>query len=616
MKKWIFFNYIILAVVFLLSGCTTEINETIAMEKGSFDFDTLSDSQSEIYSLDGEWEFYWKTLASPDDLKNSKTPVKYVHVPYNWNKFEDQDLPGLGYATYRAKLTNHTPGKYGLRIPNINSSYKVWVNGELLGENGKVAENIEKMEASLRPREFFFVTEQRNVEIVLQVANGSFRDGGIFSSIEFGPYEKIFQKTNDRIIFDTILFGIVFLAGLYHIVLFLLRRSDRIAFYFGVFCLLISFRIGVVGEKFLLRIFPEISYNLSLQIEYLSFFACLPLFYWFTWILFQHIVSKLFGKIITYLSLVFIAIALFTKPIISSNTLFYYEALTILVILYLVYFLRRAIKMKIEGSIIVTICGLFFALTVVNDILFYNLIIDTMELAALGLFVFIFSQSYLIAKRFSYAFSKLEHVSNQLAILNSQLEEKVNERTKSLETYQKQLMQANDKLYKLSYFDSTTDVPNKRLLLEELEKEWKNAIVNKDPISLLFLDIDCFKEYNDTYGHLNGDKTLREVASTLQKVIKSYSGFVARYGGEEFVAILPRKSAQEANLVAEKCRNAIEELKINHQSSSVSQYITVSIGISSEIPVAESFEHFIFKADKALYQAKSNGRNQSASYAN
>jgi diguanylate cyclase (GGDEF)-like protein len=610
MKKSVFFNYLILVVVTLLTGCTTEMNETITLEKGTFDLGILGDSQDKIYNLDGEWEFYWKTLATPDDLKTMNTSVKYVPVPYNWNKFEDEDLPGQGYATYRATITNHIPGKYGLRIPNINTSYKVWVNGELLGENGTVAVNKEQMEASHRPREFFFVTDQNKVEIVLQVANDNFRDGGIFSSIEFGPYEKIVQKTNDRIVFDTILFGIVFLAGLYHLVIYMLRRTDRIAFYFGLFCILISFRVGVVGEKFLLRIFPDISYGVSLKIEYISFFACVPLFYWFTWILFQHIVSRVFGKIVTYLSLGFIAITLFTSPIIFSNIMYYYEALTVIVIVYLIYFLRLAIRMKIEGSIIVSVCGLFFAVTVINDILFYNLIIDTMELAALGLFVFIFSQSYIIAKKFSYAFSKVEHVSNQLAILNSQLEEKVKERTKSLETYHEQLMQANDKLYKLSYFDATTNVPNKRLLLEELEKKWNNSIGNKEHISLLFIDIDSFKEFNDTYGHLQGDATLKDVANKLERVVQSHSGFLARYGGEEFVAILPRTNSDDAKLVAEKCRIAIEELKIIHESSAVSNYITISIGISSEVPTKEGFDQFIYKADKALYKAKSSGRNQ------
>jgi len=195
------------------------------------------------------------------------------------------------------------------------------------------------------------------------------------------------------------------------------------------------------------------------------------------------------------------------------------------------------------------------------------------------------------------------------------LEVKVFERTKELTQAQLNLKQANYALEKMVNTDSLTQVANRRYFDRTLEKEWSQAIETQQSLSLLLIDIDCFKQYNDTYGHQQGDECLIQVAQTFKAVIRHHSDCVARYGGEEFAVILPNTNLQEAKVVALKIIEKIRQLEIEHRTSTASNVVTLSIGISVLIPqIEDSLEFFIQKADKALYQAKEQGRDRFVIY--
>ncbi|MTF39204.1 diguanylate cyclase [Cyanobacterium aponinum 0216] len=191
------------------------------------------------------------------------------------------------------------------------------------------------------------------------------------------------------------------------------------------------------------------------------------------------------------------------------------------------------------------------------------------------------------------------------------LELKVLERTKQLTQAQIRLKHANYTLEKMANTDSLTQVANRRYFDRTLEKEWNKAIETQQSLSLLLIDIDCFKQYNDTYGHQQGDECLIQVAQTFKTVVRHDYDCVARYGGEEFAVILPQTTLQEAKIVAVKIIKAVRQLQIEHRTSIASDIVTLSIGISVSIPQAnDSLEDFIQKADKALYQAKQQGRDR------
>ena len=174
-----------------------------------------------------------------------------------------------------------------------------------------------------------------------------------------------------------------------------------------------------------------------------------------------------------------------------------------------------------------------------------------------------------------------------------------------------ELKKYRDILEKQSLMDGLTGIANRRYFDEIFDKEWRRTLRSYGTLSLVFIDIDYFKKYNDYYGHLAGDDCLRQVGSVLKDSLKRAGDVVARYGGEEFVIVLPATSFADATSVGEKVRSNIELLKIVHQRSEVSEHVTVSIGIATVIPEKSMIAaSLIEQADKALYQAKRQGRNR------
>lgn len=174
-----------------------------------------------------------------------------------------------------------------------------------------------------------------------------------------------------------------------------------------------------------------------------------------------------------------------------------------------------------------------------------------------------------------------------------------------------ELKRHRDLLENLSTLDGLTGIPNRRRFDEFIKREWMKAVREPVLLSLIFIDIDFFKAFNDTYGHGAGDECLKNVAKTLQNTAKRPMDFVARYGGEEFVCVLPGTDLDGAMRVATCMRESIENLNIPHSKSIVSDNISVSLGVVTTLPKKKSSpDAFIESADKALYQAKRQGRNR------
>lgn len=166
-------------------------------------------------------------------------------------------------------------------------------------------------------------------------------------------------------------------------------------------------------------------------------------------------------------------------------------------------------------------------------------------------------------------------------------------------------------LESLASLDGLTGIPNRRSFDETYKKESLRCQREAAELSLLVLDVDQFKLYNDALGHAAGDRVLQEVAQVIRSSVSRSSDFVARYGGEEFVVLLPKTEKANALQVAEKILANLKEAAIPHPASSIASHITVSLGGATFVPTANSDLNEIFKqADAALYQAKSLGRNQ------
>ena len=174
-----------------------------------------------------------------------------------------------------------------------------------------------------------------------------------------------------------------------------------------------------------------------------------------------------------------------------------------------------------------------------------------------------------------------------------------------------ELMQQAQQLSLLSQQDALTGLANRRYLDETLDNEWRRALRHETPLTIMMVDIDFFKPYNDSLGHLKGDQCLKDIATAISSIAARSGDLVARYGGEEFLLLFPMTNAQQAKIQAERLMNAIKKIAIVHPCSSVSPYVTINVGVATTIPrLNDSISAFVSRADHALYQAKTNGRNQ------
>lgn len=201
----------------------------------------------------------------------------------------------------------------------------------------------------------------------------------------------------------------------------------------------------------------------------------------------------------------------------------------------------------------------------------------------------------------------LRRLQQQLQQQNRLLKQEIHNRMVA----ETSLQAVNIELQQLVNIDDLTQIANRRCFENCLQQEWRRLTRAQLPLSLIFCDVDYFKRYNDTYGHLAGDDCLRHVAKILRSAVERPADLVARYGGEEFAVLLPNTPMTGAIQIAEKIQSGMKQLQQIHATSSVSQHVTLSMGIATLIPILElPPNQLIAAADKALYRAKAKGRDQ------
>ncbi len=178
-----------------------------------------------------------------------------------------------------------------------------------------------------------------------------------------------------------------------------------------------------------------------------------------------------------------------------------------------------------------------------------------------------------------------------------------------------ELERAKKQLEQLATIDSLTGIPNRRSIDDTLQREWLKAMRNSEPLAVMMIDIDHFKNYNDYYGHQAGDTCLKQVAHAIRSSLRRSTDYVGRYGGEEFIVLLTHSDWDKAKKMAEKICESVRQLNLPHLASPTAEIVTISAGINVMIPSPKlSLSSLIQQADEALYQAKHSGRNQFVLY--
>lgn len=566
--------------------------------------------------LTGDWELYWDELLEPDDFHETplREPTEYISLPTELRSMEinEEKIDEDGYGTLRLNVKiDDVSQVYSLKSNYLASAYRVWVNGELLVSTGEVAKTKEEYTPAYLPMQSAFKVNDNEIEIIIQIANFHHRRIRL-GTIYLGTTNEIHLITNKGLIKDSILFGSLFLIAIYHFILYFFRKKEKAFIYFSCISLIVCLRVGIVNERMLVRFFPEINAELMMKIGYFPVFLLLPLFILYVKELFRTKELARLSKIAS--SSIFIFIVL-----ISVTTIKFYDALfqygqwlLFGFALYTIYLLYKKVFLQKASGSYAMILGIFIVfLTAIHDTLREYDVIQSTELLTTGVFIFVLSQAFYLAWRYDDSFNQVlrlakenEVINKEIKLLNDSLDEKIALRTNELQA-------ANQKLSQLSNHDPLTGLPNRRYFDQILQQTWEQSIQNQKPLSLLLLDIDFFKNYNDYYGHLEGDECLKKVADQLKKELRK-EDFICRFGGEEFVVLLPNTNADIAFSIAEKMRLSIESLELRHEFSDVSNVVTVSIGIRTIIATNNlTISDFINHADQALYIVKNTERNSS-----
>ncbi len=426
-------------------------------EGGVLDTERWDFGKNGPVSLDGEWEFYWNRLLSPGDFTPPRTPDTFIQVPGTWNGTEIPGvgrITGKGYATYR--LTVKIGGNarnLGLKILDAATSYRLWVNGIPVASNGIVGVSP----SATRPQYLPLIVsipgpameraaDGGRLELVVQAANFSHRRGGLWESIKLGTYRDIAEIREHGVAMTFFIAGVIFIMGLYHLGLYLLRRKETATLHFAMLSLLMSLRSVIINDRILIHWFPEMPWKLLVSLEYLTAYCNIVIIALFIGALYGEELKKGPVRLITAVGLVFAAIFIFLN--VGFFALFKpaYDLFVLLGGGYVIFCLAKSTVKKRDGAWIALGGMTALYLSGINDVLYNAQIINTTNLAPLGLFIYILSQSQLLSRRFNRAMDSVEKLGCELADLNMNLEKKVNERTEELRAAFEEMEAMNDQL--------------------------------------------------------------------------------------------------------------------------------------------------------------------------
>lgn len=542
-------------------------NDDMNAVKGVLNLDNYNFKKDGKINIGGEWELYVNKLLTPQQLKNKK-PDKYLTVPC---KLENQlDGKNTGYMTIHLKILLPKGHVYGLRIGSFLSASKIWVNGTLQDEVGKVGKSYNEEKSIYIPSYIYFTTQKGICDIVIQSSNYRIIYP-VVVPIEIGFKGRIMNKFIMNAGGDLIIVGGLFIVELFLLCLYNQQKSNKSLLYFFILCILVQLRCLFLNENIAERLFPNMPFELLSKTAALTYYLYVPIY-----ILFLKEVFPDFPKKLITMSMIFSAT--FTIICIITNNTFYdrlaFLSQFILFLIMIGVFIFFIKKLK-EGkkSSISFIAFIAMVSTTVNDILVNNGMIYSRYGFQVGMFIFAFLEVYVITMNYSDEMVNAEKLKIENRII-----------------YEKSIKDDLTNLYKRNYIEN---------LLDDVIRKY----IDKGEIfSILMFDIDYFKNINDSYGHLYGDEVLTSISNIIIKCVGS-RGNAGRYGGEEFIAVLPDTKKDEAVVIAEKIRKDICEHQWDNDIK-----VTVSGG------VYENKSHTCIECmknvDDLLYKAKRRGRNK------
>lgn len=554
-----------------------------------WNFNPSDTKRNGIINLDGQWEFYWGKFIAPIDFikieKNNTgsallTNGNLIPVPSSWNGHNvatNTDTPqiinGDGYATYRLKLITKQTSGLSIQLPTMGTAYKFFVNENLVTQVGQIGitPNESKPDYKVQiVRLPELVSGEYN--LVFHISNFNYKQGGIWYPIPIGLDKDIIQVREKNLFIDFFLAGSLLIMGLYHLGLFSVKRKDSSALWFGITCILVSIRTLLTGEFYLYTLFPNFPFDLGIKLEYIAFYLGIPFFILFLREVFPDDCPKIFSRIIQICSYLLLIPVLIFPPRVFTHTVLVMEVVALIAILVGLYVMVRSILNKREGAKSFLAGSLLLVLAIVNDILHTNLIIYTGFYTPIGLFIFVFSQAFLLSVRFAKAFTQVEELSENL-------EQKVIERTIQLEQAKKIAESEHKKSEKLLLNILPEEVAN------ELKEKGLVTPVLFESTSIMFTDFKGFTQIAEGLTPQELVKELDSCFTQFDKIIERFHLEKLKTIGDSYMCAggIPKVNATHAIdscLAALEIQSFMNNMKVTKKNSNI-PYWELRLGIHS-----------------------------------
>ncbi|MGE7622197.1 sensor domain-containing diguanylate cyclase [Viridibacillus sp. NPDC096237] len=599
-------SVLLLLFVFILSGCSLIDYETnYHMKNGLLVLKNADLTESTVIPLRGEWLFFTQEILSNKEIERrvKTSNLDKGYLPSTWN---DQLGSDNGYGTFAFYLQipkEQVSYTFALSTDFQSSAYTLFVDGRVISSSGSVGTSKDTSTPSITPRIGYFIPNSEKILVVLQVSDFEDIVGGPSKDILFGQANALVNYHLDQQAALLFMNGSVIIIGIYHIIVFFYRKTERPFLYFGLLSLFIVTHSLFLGPMLLQMQFSYLSWFLLKKIEYSLIYGAVLLYMVFIYRLFPKEAGKKTVYIVMAITMPLLLLIWVTPPSFFIPLFFAVFPLAFILMIFITIILVRAVVNKRPTSLMNLIANLLFFITVLNDYLFAKGLIDTLMLSIFGFFFYVILQAFNLSRNYAKKFHESELLSNELMTLNTSLDEKIHERTLELQ-------KKNERLKQLTELDGLTGINNRRYFDDRLPICFRESYKDKWPLTLLMIDIDEFKKYNDTYGHLKGDDLICHTVNIMKDIVAE-KGVICRYGGEEFAIIISKMDEGEAMILAEKIRSSVENAKFEHKGRSDMNFATISIGgTTTSMHLFEIVSAFIETADQALYKSKNNGRNQ------
>lgn len=573
MKRTVVF---IIFLMIFLSGCLANdtSSEPFDAINGSLDLRHIDVQSTLPVPLNGEWNFYWGEQLTLDQF--STQPAHTIELPRLWNNYEldGNPLSSFGYATYHLRILLNTSdiGKTkAIYIPFIHTSYTLYIDNQHQGGNGMVGTSKETTQPQYLPQVFYFTPLNETVDVILHVSNFDHSKGGINKEILFGSAHNLSVFKQNAVAHNLFLLGCFLIIAIYHLLIFLYRKSEIASLIFALFSLFIALRLLVIDQIFLTHLFPNFNWEWQISFEYLTVFGGLLMFSVFLRKLYPNETNASIYRIILAVTGFYSLTVIFLSPYMFTKWFSSFTPFALLLVIYFSYVMVLAAIRKREGAIISCLAGIYFYFTIAHDFLYNIGILSTSGyLVPNGFLIFILSQSIILSIKYAKTFQKVAFLNIQLRQLNESLEEKIQERTKTLQDTMRETASA---------------------IAEKSMYEERNRLV---------------REIHDTVGH------------TLTSII------VQIEAGKRLITKNPQTSIEKLEASQQQVRSGLDEirrilkiLKRNEPTDGFEDFlqqlilkttlntdITIQSNIQIKKPLSSQIQHVIYRA---LQEGLTNG---------